>query len=121
ISPDGKLVAAATTRPTRAEGVGAYAEEVFVWGVARVPEKPEPISSHEAGAPFAGVASLAFAPDGKSLVGTFCNFVHLSRSGELRGLVRIWSVEATDPKPAPAPGAAALDGWKEKAALTQHA
>jgi WD40 repeat protein len=106
--------AAAVVRPVGGVGQGAYAEEVFIWPAGSPPEKPEPISSHKAGAPFNGLVSLAFAPDGKSLASAFCNFVHLSRLGELAGTVRVFALEAAPPAVA-APGP-----WREKAALKDH-
>jgi len=88
------LVAAAVVRPVAGVGLGGYAEEVFVWPAGNPPTAPTPISSHTAGAPFAGVASLAFSPDGKSLASAFCNFTHLGRLGELVGTVRVFTTEA---------------------------
>src|SRR5262249_60992450 len=98
ISSDSKHLAAAVVRPVPGGGQGAYAEGVFAWQGASPPDKPEAISRHEAGAPFAGVASLAFSPDSKSLVSAFCNFTHLSRSGELLGKVRVFALEPEQPK-----------------------
>ncbi|MCI0701951.1 MAG: WD40 repeat domain-containing protein, partial [Planctomycetia bacterium] len=103
ISPDGHHSAAAVVRLIPGIGQGAYAEELFVWGTTTPPKKPEPISKHQAGAPFTGVASLAFAPDSKSLVSSFCNFTHLARLGELRGKVRVFALEAPKPPPQPEP------------------
>jgi RNA polymerase sigma factor (sigma-70 family) len=108
ISADGKHVAAAVVRPVRGVPYSysdetAYSEEVFSWQTANPPEKPKPISSHQAGAPFAGVASLAFAPDGKTLASAFCNFDHLTKLGDLVGTVRVFAFEAEKPKPAVVP------------------
>ncbi|MCI0705389.1 MAG: WD40 repeat domain-containing protein, partial [Planctomycetia bacterium] len=103
ISPDGHHSAAAVVRLIPGVGQGAYAEELFVWGTTTPPKKPEPVSKHRAGAPFTGVASLAFAPDSKSLVSAFCNFTHLARLGELVGKVRVFALEAPKLPPEPEP------------------
>ena len=104
ISADGKRFAAATARDIGGPGQGAYVEGVFVWPAANQPEKPAPISEHKAGAPFKGVASLAFAPDGKTLVSAFCNFDHLTKLGELTGKVRVFTMADEQPKPDKQPG-----------------
>ncbi|HYH67438.1 MAG TPA: sigma-70 family RNA polymerase sigma factor [Urbifossiella sp.] len=87
------LIAAAVVRPVPGVGQGPYAEEVFVWPAATPPAAPTPISSNAAGSPYAGVASLAFSPDGKSLASAFCNFSHLFRLGYLVGTVRVFTTE----------------------------
>jgi RNA polymerase sigma factor (sigma-70 family) len=59
-----------------------------------LPPGTKPLFRNDAGGPFKGVASLAFAPDGKSLAVAFANFSHLSRLGELVGKVRIFTLGA---------------------------
>jgi RNA polymerase sigma factor (sigma-70 family) len=98
LSADGMSTAAAVVLPQEGKN---YAEQVFVWPTANPPKKPEPISSHQAGGPFRGVAGLAFAPDGKSLVSTFANFDHLSKLGVLVGKVRVFALDEEKPQPAP--------------------
>jgi RNA polymerase sigma factor (sigma-70 family) len=101
ISPDCKHFASAVVRPVPGVGQGGYAEELFVWLSESPPAKPEAISRHEAGAPFKGVASQAFSPDGKSLASAFCNFDHLTKFGELVGKVRIFALSAEKPEQKP--------------------
>ena len=43
-------------------------------GCGLPPKKPEPLASTQTGTPFTGIASLAFAADGKPLASTFANF-----------------------------------------------
>jgi len=100
VSPDGTATAAAVTQPDQ-ENKDAYTEEVFVWPTANPPAKPKPISSHTAGGPFLGLAGLAFAPDGKTLVSAFSNFDHLTKLGDLIGRVRVFAVAPAPGKPAP--------------------
>jgi RNA polymerase sigma factor (sigma-70 family) len=57
----------------------------------------KPLFRNDAGGPFEGIASLTFAPDGRSLAVAFANFTHLTRLGELRGRVRIFSLGAPEP------------------------
>ncbi|MBN9119090.1 MAG: sigma-70 family RNA polymerase sigma factor [Planctomycetes bacterium] len=106
IAPDGGSVAAAVARPQENKGrAGAYTEEVFVWPAANPPEKPEPISRHEADGPFEGLASIGFAPDGKTLASGFANFAHLARGGQPVGRVRVFAPGApgVNPKPTAKP------------------
>ena len=56
-----------------------------MWLSTSPPAKPEPISRHQVGGSFKGFASLAFSPDGKTLVSCFANFTHLARDGKLVG------------------------------------
>jgi RNA polymerase sigma factor (sigma-70 family) len=122
ISPDGEHHAAAVASlmpaPNKTE---AYTEMVFVCPSVNPPENLKPLFSHDAGGPFKGVASLAFAPDGKSLAVAFANFSHLTRLGELVGKVRIFSVADEPPAKKPAPAAVEPGKWTEKAVLTHHA
>ncbi len=122
LSRDGSHISAAVARPVGGAGQGAYAEEVFMWPAGAPPEKPEAISSNRAAGPFAGVASLAFAPDGKTLVSAFCNFKHLSGGRELIGYVRIFGIVPEKPKvePKPAPAPAAAEKWTDTSTLTDH-
>lgn len=101
ISDDSKHIAAAVVKLQK--GRDAYTEEVFVWPRVDPPKKPEPISSHAAGAPFRGVASVAFAPDGMSLVSTFANFDHLTKLGELIGKVRVFVLKSPEQPKEPVP------------------
>jgi|GEM_PF-1603841 len=102
IADDSKHIAAAVVKPQ--EGKDAYTEEVFIWARANPPKKPEPISSHSAGGPFRGIASVAFAPDGMSLVSTFANFDHLTKLGVLVGKVRVFALKSPPEQPEkPAP------------------
>lgn len=94
VSGDGKRVAAAAVRKPKDEWESAYLEEIFVWDAASPAKKPKAISSHASGGPFRGVASVSFAPDAKTLVSGFCNFDHLTKLGELRGRVRVFTIEA---------------------------
>jgi RNA polymerase sigma factor (sigma-70 family) len=89
VTADGKRIAAAVVAPGP-KGKEQYTEEVFVWAAAAPPPTPAPLSRHAAGGPFAGVAGLAFAMDGKELAAGFLNFTHLARAGELIGTVRVW-------------------------------
>ncbi|VTR97686.1 sigma-70 family rna polymerase sigma factor : Uncultured bacterium genome assembly Metasoil_fosmids_resub OS=uncultured bacterium PE=4 SV=1: Sigma70_r2: Sigma70_r4_2: WD40: WD40 [Gemmata massiliana] len=117
VSADGKHTAAAVVQPQERRE-RAYSEEVFVWPTARPPEKPELISSHPVGGPFAGIASLAFHPDGTELTSAFANFDHLSKLGELTGKVRVFTLSVPE-KPAPKP--AADHNWSQSSVLTDHA
>ncbi len=100
LTPDGKSAAAAVVSLPAELDKPAYQEDVFVWPTAAPPAKPEPISRQLASGSFTGVASVAFSPDGRSLVSGFANFAHLARGGELVGLVRVFA--APQEKPAPA-------------------
>ncbi len=104
ISANGKHVAAAVVRPSPG-ALAAYFEEVFIWDAAAPPKQPKPLANQQAGGPFggpfAGVASVAFSPDGKSLVSAFCNFDHLTKLGDLVGKVRVFAVEPEEAKPDP--------------------
>ncbi|HSQ57811.1 MAG TPA: WD40 repeat domain-containing protein, partial [Gemmata sp.] len=96
VSDDGKQVAAAVAISLeQLPGKESYSEEVFIWPSDSPPKQPTAISRHSAGGPFKGIASIAFSPDGKTLVSAFCNFVHLSRTGELNGKVRVFTLEAS--------------------------
>ena len=121
VSGDGMHIAAAVAIPLeQLPGKESYSEEVFVWPAESPPKQPKAISRTSAGGPFAGVGSLAFAPDGKTLVSTFCNFTHLSRLGELVGKVRVFAIERPKPeKPTPEPPAAEQK-WSEAAVLKDH-
>ena len=107
ISPDGKHLAAAVASLMPApNGTGDYTEMVFVWEAANPPANSKPLFRHDAGGPFKGVASLAFAPDGKSLAVAFANFTHLARSGELVGKVRIFALPERAAREESGPGRA---------------
>ena len=126
-SPDGMGIAASAIRPTPtpAPGQADCTGDVFMWLATFPPKKPEPLSSTQTGSPFTGIASLAFAPDGKSLASTFANFELLSRTGILIGQVRIFTVTPVAPekpqpelpKPVPDP---ANDKWTDTSILTDH-
>ncbi|HEY2911409.1 MAG TPA: sigma-70 family RNA polymerase sigma factor, partial [Gemmataceae bacterium] len=87
IDTDSTSVAAAVIRGPQ----GNDTEDVFVWPAGNPPKKPVPLSSQAVGSPFAGLASLAFSPDGKQLVSAVANFTLLTRTGILVGHVRIFS------------------------------
>jgi len=116
INADGTQVAAAVaaTLPERTD----YFERVFIWNPTKDLPKPLPIAGVKAvGGPFLGTAGLSFSPDGKSLAAGFCNFDHLSKSGELIGKVRIWSLD--DPKK-PDPVKPVQQKWNERSVLKDH-
>ena len=96
---DGKTVAAAVIGIPGEMSEPHYREEVFVWA-AGAKKKPEPISSHAAGGRFKGFASVAFAPDGKTLVSAFANSSHLANLGDLVGKVRLFALPPDKPAPA---------------------
>ncbi|AMV28617.1 ECF RNA polymerase sigma factor SigE [Gemmata sp. SH-PL17] len=118
VSVDGKHTAAAVVQPQERKGKDVYSEEIFVWSTASPPKKPELISSHPVGGPFAGIASLAFHPDGTALASAFANFDHLTKLGELTGKVRVFALSVPE-KPAPKP--AAGHNWSQSSVLTDHA
>lgn len=122
ITADGRHIAAAVAGLPDLVKKDAYHEDVFAWEAAKPPKEPKSIFRHTVGGNFAGVASLAFSPNGKSLAAAFANFTHLKRLGELMGKVRVFTLQEDRPRKSdPPPAAAALEGWKEKAVLTQHA
>ena len=98
VNTDGTNVAAALIANNQIEGIGepAYFERVHVWNPKTETKRPARLSVKDEkalGGPFAGIGSIAFSPDGKFLAAGFCNFTHLSRTGELRGKVRVWQFE----------------------------
>jgi RNA polymerase sigma factor (sigma-70 family) len=121
ITADGRYTAAAVTGIPEVVKKDAYHEDVFAWEAASPPKELKPISRHTVGGPFAGVASLAFAHNGKSLAVAFANFTHLTRLGELAGKVRILTLANDQPTKGPVPIAMGANQWTEKAVLSQHA
>ncbi|MFO0811493.1 MAG: sigma-70 family RNA polymerase sigma factor [Gemmataceae bacterium] len=97
VTADGSRVAAAIIGNLQLQGGDvqpAYHELVFVWD-PRTPAKnrlPLPVADRAAlQGSFAGVASLAFAPDGQTLAAAFYNEEHLKFRGILVGTVRVWA------------------------------
>ncbi len=109
VNADGTRVAASVIANLQLEGAGqpAYHERVHVWetkgwekGNLKTPPALPMADDKALGGPFAGLGSLAFSSDGKSLSAGFANFDHLTKLGELRGKVRTWTL-AGEKKPNP--------------------
>jgi WD40 repeat protein len=108
-SPDRKTLAAAAEAPDGAGGQVVLSDpssfEVQAYALEGFPIAP---------------TAIAFAPDGRTLI-VGCGPRGSDKPGpdnrKKLGEVRILTAKPEPPKPQPA----ALDGWKEKAVLTQHA
>jgi RNA polymerase sigma factor (sigma-70 family) len=92
LTTNGKRAAAAVVGPQTWKGHEVEQEVVYVWDNAGPVERlPPSIHRRILAGPFAGVASVAFSPDGESLAAAFCNFDQLDKLNELVGKVRIWT------------------------------
>ena len=88
LTKDGKRIAVATISNDKAK----HTENIYVWDVANPPKTFTPIAKPtEKEQAFAGVASIKFTPDGKTLAACFCNLEH----AKLGGTVRIWDLKPT--------------------------
>ena len=94
VSRDGERLAAAVIGI--AEKKESYNEEVYIWPTENAPEKLEPLVRKSVSGSFAGLAGLAFAPDGKTLASSFCDLMRLAKPDDPTGQVRLWRLT---PKP----------------------
>jgi WD40 repeat protein len=93
-SRDGERLAAAVIGAV--DNKESYNEEVYVWPAENAPMKLEPLVRKSVNGSFAGLAGLAFTPDGKTLASSFCDMMRLAKDDEPTGQVRRWRLT---PKP----------------------
>jgi len=91
VAHDGGRVAVVVIGPGANAEAGGHTEDVHIWAAGAPPESSTLVGRQAADGPFAGVAGVAFAPDGKAVATGFLNREQPRRPGS----VRIWTLGET--------------------------